>query len=294
MSPKMMKRKAVKKMVKKWIAEAIEEYEKTREQVFKISKCAEEDKVMFAASTFEGRVLTWWNRNVQTLGLLNANKIPWNKFKSMMTMEYCPGTEIQRMEEELWTLKGDDIEAYNNRFHELALMCPELVPIEKKKVDRYIKGFPGRIKGNIISSKPTTLHKAINMVRELVEQAVQAPWCQFVVGVSDEDDGSSVRGSGVEQEVGKRGYGGWRENSDVRATIFRNSTHRVNGGFRYCVRATYRRSQTYNANETGNQTHTIRHEYRLEQGSRKTSRTVKILEAQREAAKDFKAPAEWL
>ncbi|GJV60055.1 hypothetical protein Tco_1466155 [Tanacetum coccineum] len=38
------------------------------------------------------------------------------------------------MEQELWTLtlKGDDIEAYNNRFHELALMCSELVPTEKK------------------------------------------------------------------------------------------------------------------------------------------------------------------
>nr|GEZ57881.1 reverse transcriptase domain-containing protein [Tanacetum cinerariifolium] len=111
MPPKMMKRKVVKKMVKKWIAEAIEEYEKTRanpgntsgskvtntggsvnvqgcthktfmngkpypfnvtegivglrrwiekvEQVFEICKCAEEDKVMFAASTFEGRALTW-------------------------------------------------------------------------------------------------------------------------------------------------------------------------------------------------------------------------------------------
>ncbi|GJY41677.1 hypothetical protein Tco_0428947 [Tanacetum coccineum] len=29
------------------------------EQVFKICKCTEEDKVMFAASTFEGRALTW-------------------------------------------------------------------------------------------------------------------------------------------------------------------------------------------------------------------------------------------
>ncbi|GJW03006.1 putative reverse transcriptase domain-containing protein [Tanacetum coccineum] len=31
------------------------------EQVFETGKCAEEDKVMFAASTFEGRALTWWN-----------------------------------------------------------------------------------------------------------------------------------------------------------------------------------------------------------------------------------------
>ncbi|GJW05463.1 putative reverse transcriptase domain-containing protein [Tanacetum coccineum] len=145
------------------------------EQVFETCKCAEEDKVMFAASTFEGRALTWWNGNVHTLGLVNANRIPWTEFKTMMTTEYCPATEIQRMEQELWTLtlKGDDIEAYNNRFHELALMCPELVPTEKKKIERYVRGFPERIKGNITSSKPATLHDAINMARELVEQAVQ-------------------------------------------------------------------------------------------------------------------------
>ncbi|GJT39782.1 putative reverse transcriptase domain-containing protein [Tanacetum coccineum] len=79
------------------------------------------------------------------------------------------------MEQELWTLtlKGDDIEAYNNRFHELALMCPELVPTEKKKIEKYVRGFPERIKGNITSSKPATLHDAINMAYELVEQAVQ-------------------------------------------------------------------------------------------------------------------------
>ncbi|GJZ50050.1 putative reverse transcriptase domain-containing protein [Tanacetum coccineum] len=72
-----------------------------------------------------------------TPGLVNANRIPWTEFKSMTTTEYCPATEIQRMEEELWTLtlKGDDIEAYNNRFHELALMCPDLVPNEKKKIE---------------------------------------------------------------------------------------------------------------------------------------------------------------
>ncbi|GJS11313.1 putative reverse transcriptase domain-containing protein [Tanacetum coccineum] len=145
------------------------------EQVFGISKCAEQDKIMFASSTFEGRALTWWNGNVHALGLANANSIPWNEFKAMMTTKYCPAIEIQRMEQELWTLtlKGDDIEAYNNRFHELALICLELVLTKKKKAERYIKGFPERIKGNITSSKPTTLHEAINMARELVEQAVQ-------------------------------------------------------------------------------------------------------------------------
>ncbi|GKG32048.1 hypothetical protein Tco_0426998 [Tanacetum coccineum] len=56
------------------------------EQVFEIYKCAEQDKVMFVASTFKGRAFTWWNRNVHTLGLANANSIPWNEFKAMMTI----------------------------------------------------------------------------------------------------------------------------------------------------------------------------------------------------------------
>nr|GFA58857.1 hypothetical protein [Tanacetum cinerariifolium] len=108
------------------------------EQVFEICKCAEEDKT---------------------------------KFKSMMTTEYCPATEIQRIEQELWTLtlRGDDIEAYNNRFLELALMCPDLVPNEKKKIERYMKGFPERIKGNITSARPMTLHETVDLARELVE-----------------------------------------------------------------------------------------------------------------------------
>ncbi|GJX09949.1 putative reverse transcriptase domain-containing protein, partial [Tanacetum coccineum] len=145
------------------------------EQVFEICKCAEDDKVKFAMCTFEGRALTWWNKNVQTLGFANANQIPWSNVKAMMTTEYCPTTKIQRMEQELWTLtlKGDDIEAYSNRFHELVLMCPELVPTESKMIEKYIRGFPKRIKGNITSSKPTTLHEAINMARKLVEQSVQ-------------------------------------------------------------------------------------------------------------------------
>ncbi|GKG11711.1 hypothetical protein Tco_0345948 [Tanacetum coccineum] len=65
------------------------------EQVFEICKCAEDDKVKFA------NALTWWNRNIQTLGLANANQIPWSNVKAMMTTEYCPTTKIQRMEQEL-------------------------------------------------------------------------------------------------------------------------------------------------------------------------------------------------
>nr|GEV48782.1 hypothetical protein [Tanacetum cinerariifolium] len=68
----------------------------TMEQVFEIFKCTEDDKVKFAMCTLEGRALTWWNGNVQTLGLANANQIPWSNVEAMMTTEYCPVTETKR------------------------------------------------------------------------------------------------------------------------------------------------------------------------------------------------------
>ncbi|GJY02927.1 hypothetical protein Tco_0361079 [Tanacetum coccineum] len=200
MPPRRLKRIDVERLVSSWVAEAIAEYKRNRtnpenvegprpantggvvapdvhgcsyktflnckphsfngtkgvvklscwfekmEQVFEIRKCTEEDKVKFAACTFEGRALTWWNGN------------------------------IQKMEQELWTLtmKGDDIEGYNNRFFELALMCPDLVTPERKNIERYIRGLPERVKANVTSLKPASLHDAINMARELIEQAIQA------------------------------------------------------------------------------------------------------------------------
>ncbi|GJR01520.1 putative reverse transcriptase domain-containing protein [Tanacetum coccineum] len=182
MPPRRFKKKSVKRIVEKRVAKAIEEYEKTRTDsnnaggsgsantggtvAPEMHGCSyktftngkphsfngtEDDKVKFAMCTFEGRALTWWNRNVQTLGLANANQIPWSNVKAMMTTEYCPAKKIQRMEARAFgtlTLKGDDIEAYNNRFHELVLMCPELVSTKKKKIEKYIRGFPEGIKGN--------------------------------------------------------------------------------------------------------------------------------------------------
>ncbi|GJU06497.1 hypothetical protein Tco_0510487 [Tanacetum coccineum] len=114
------RRAAMERMIADRVAQAIEDHEKKRASSSNTEGSSSSgwilDKVVYAASTFEGRALTWWNGNVRTLGLENANKIPWTEFKEMMTTEYCPDTEIQKMEQELWnlTLKGDDIETYIN------------------------------------------------------------------------------------------------------------------------------------------------------------------------------------
>nr|GEX21062.1 hypothetical protein [Tanacetum cinerariifolium] len=99
---------------------------KKMENTFKISECAEGKKVKFATATLHGRALTWCNFQVATLGREVANGRPWTEVKQMMTDEFCPIKEVQRLEDEPRHLKLRDmnIAAYMERFNELALLCP--------------------------------------------------------------------------------------------------------------------------------------------------------------------------
>nr|GEU70252.1 hypothetical protein [Tanacetum cinerariifolium] len=119
------------------------------EMVFNISECTERNNVKFDVATLQGRALTWWNYQVATLGLEVTNGKSWGDMKKMIMEEFCPNEEVQRLEDELRSLKLRDtnIAAYTQRFNELVLLCPEAVPAEKKKVEAYIKGLPENIKG---------------------------------------------------------------------------------------------------------------------------------------------------
>nr|GFA20877.1 hypothetical protein [Tanacetum cinerariifolium] len=175
MPPKMMKRKAVNKMVKKQIAEAIKEYKKTRVDLGNASGSRE-------ANT-SGPVTV---QGCTHKTFMNGKRHPFNETEGVVgvrrwiekveqVFEICKCAEEDKDGGRALDidLKGDDIEAYNNCFYKLALMCPDLVPNEKKKIERYMKGFPEKIKANITSARPTTLHEAVNLAWELVEQAVQ-------------------------------------------------------------------------------------------------------------------------
>nr|GFA96956.1 hypothetical protein [Tanacetum cinerariifolium] len=118
-----------------------EPQESPPQMVFGISECADERKVKFAAATLKGRALTWWNSQVATRGLEAPNRITRTEMKKLMTEEFCHAEEIQRMEHELWNLKVKDfnMSAYTQLFHELTLLCPEMVPMERKKIDAYIR-----------------------------------------------------------------------------------------------------------------------------------------------------------
>ncbi|GKA11600.1 retrotransposable element Tf2 [Tanacetum coccineum] len=150
-------------------------FEKTK-SVFGISKCAEVMKVKFTAATLEGPTLTWWNSKISTLVLETVNQMPWTEMKQLITTEFCPIEELQRMEHELWNLKvkENNIVTYTQRFNELALIRLRMVEPESVKVDAYIRGLTDNITGEVTSSRPTNLKKAVRMAYNLMEQKSQA------------------------------------------------------------------------------------------------------------------------
>nr|GEY16722.1 reverse transcriptase domain-containing protein [Tanacetum cinerariifolium] len=57
------------------------------ESVFQISNCADENRVKFATCTLQGRILTWWNGYVQTVGIDAASPTPYIELEEMMTVD---------------------------------------------------------------------------------------------------------------------------------------------------------------------------------------------------------------
>ncbi|KAJ9544597.1 hypothetical protein OSB04_024304 [Centaurea solstitialis] len=146
------------------------------ESVLHISKCTEGNKVEYAACLLQGRALTWWNTQIQTRGRDATGQISWEDFKKMLKEEFCPRSEIQKLEAELWhhEMKGSDITTYTTRFHELAKLVPHLVAPEQNRVDRYVWGLSPIIRGNVTAADPKTLQEAVNLANRLANNAVRS------------------------------------------------------------------------------------------------------------------------
>nr|GEX62729.1 reverse transcriptase domain-containing protein [Tanacetum cinerariifolium] len=122
------------------------------------SKCAKEDRVIFATATLTNDALSWWNAYAQPIGIEQANKIAWTKLKRLLTNKYCPRTKIKKMEDEFYNLvvKENDLKNYIRRFQELALLCPNMVPNSEKLMEVFFGGLPRSIEGNVTDSKYNT------------------------------------------------------------------------------------------------------------------------------------------
>ncbi|GJZ23204.1 reverse transcriptase domain-containing protein [Tanacetum coccineum] len=149
-------------------------FERT-ELVFLRSNYTEHCKVKFATGTLTKEALSWWNSFAQPIGIEEAYKITWSKFKKLLIKKYCPQTEIKKMEDEFYnlTVKGNDLKTYVRRFQELAVLCPTMVPNSEKLMEVFIGGLPRSIKGNVTALKPQTFEEAITITQRLMDQVTK-------------------------------------------------------------------------------------------------------------------------
>ncbi|GJZ62060.1 putative reverse transcriptase domain-containing protein [Tanacetum coccineum] len=111
------------------------------ESVIDISGCLANQMVKYAASSFIGKALTWWNTQVQARGRDAANVMAWNDFKALLTMEFCPSNKIEKLKGKFWnhSMVGAVHAGYTYRFHELAKLVPHLVGEKRKERDEASK-----------------------------------------------------------------------------------------------------------------------------------------------------------
>ncbi|GJS25204.1 reverse transcriptase domain-containing protein [Tanacetum coccineum] len=109
---------------------------KKMESVIDNSGCLANQRVKYAASSFIGKALTWWNTQVQARGRDAVNAMTLNDFKALLTTEFCPSNEIKKLEGKFWnhSMVGANHARYTDRFHELEKLVPHLVTLEAKRV----------------------------------------------------------------------------------------------------------------------------------------------------------------
>ncbi|MFS7922846.1 putative retrotransposon gag domain-containing protein [Helianthus anomalus] len=146
------------------------------ESVFAMCNCPARDRVKYATGTLEDGALTWWNAQVQMLGIEAANATTWDDFKELSREEYCPRDEIQKLENEYYDLKmvESEIEAYVKRSYELADMFPNLSRPMSRRIELFIKGLPPRVKGLVTAANLNNLTQIVRLDHKIVDQEVES------------------------------------------------------------------------------------------------------------------------
>ncbi|KAI3721707.1 hypothetical protein L2E82_32725 [Cichorium intybus] len=111
------------------------------EKVFRVSKCADDDKVEFATNQLTSGALHWWQTYYKSLDLDSSQSIPWEQFKTKFNEEYCSEVAIQKLEDEFLHLEqgSRSVQEYTLSFLEKARFAEHHIYTEKRKIDKETK-----------------------------------------------------------------------------------------------------------------------------------------------------------
>ncbi|KAJ0913080.1 putative transcription factor interactor and regulator CCHC(Zn) family [Helianthus annuus] len=148
--------------------------EKT-EAVIKISKCDEEDKVMYASHLFKEEALEWWNTVLQATGSDLAYAMNWEEFRQLMERKFCPEYEKEQMANKFLShrMVGVDCRGYTSKFFEYARIVPTLASPEPVLISRYIWGLISEIRDIVKAARPRTIDDAVELANTLTDGLVR-------------------------------------------------------------------------------------------------------------------------
>ncbi|KAI3768113.1 hypothetical protein L2E82_18545 [Cichorium intybus] len=159
------------------------------EKVFRVSKCAEGDKVEFATNQLTGNALHWWQVLSKSLGPDLTQSLLWEQFKTKFNEEYCSDVAVKRFAE-----------------HQ--------INTEKRKIDKYVWGLKTRIREIVqplqLSSFRQVVDRATERETELQRQEEEKkvsetkrkeeeqPW---MPQKKSQQTGSNFKGKGPREEA---------------------------------------------------------------------------------------------
>ncbi|KAD5317282.1 hypothetical protein E3N88_17228 [Mikania micrantha] len=145
------------------------------EAVLAISKCAEEDMVLYASNSFKDGALEWWNSIIQTKGRTNACAMTWESFRDLVTRKFCPMNEKEQIERKFLTHRmiGAGHREYTSKYFEYARLVPHLVTPESNLISRYIWGLVSEIRDMVKAAMPQTIDSAVELAGLLTDGMVR-------------------------------------------------------------------------------------------------------------------------
>ncbi|KAJ9536067.1 hypothetical protein OSB04_un000770 [Centaurea solstitialis] len=134
------------------------------ESIFQISKCANEDRVMFGTASLKSDALFWWKAKAFSKGPNVLQTMTWEEFTKEFNDQFCPPASLRQLEEEFMKLEQGNmtVRDYTAKFIEKSQFAEHQISTESRKIERYVWGLHFSIRGLVLATRPQTFTSAID------------------------------------------------------------------------------------------------------------------------------------
>ncbi|MQL78603.1 hypothetical protein Taro_011050 [Colocasia esculenta] len=134
------------------------------EKIFRVIRCADEDKVTLATYMLQERADVWWASLLCTWFEDGAIDVAWDEFVRLFRAKFVPEHVQDRMEQEFLSLAQGSMTMleYEARFSELSKYAPHIVADERRKTKKFVMGLKPSLRTRLVAFDHRTLDEALS------------------------------------------------------------------------------------------------------------------------------------